>query len=117
MRKLSVLFLSILVLSQTLWAQPIQKLSGLAVSVNLQSQMLNVMFSHPVTGERILKSFVVLPSTGFKNVKRLDQIEPNDPVSVDYEENGDGELHAIYIEVIELEKVPFSRNELPRFLR
>ena len=115
MKKL-VLSLSIIVFlfAPVSSAEVLQKLSGLAVSVDLQSQKLSVRFEHPVTGERILKIFSVLPSTGFKNVKRLDQIKPNDPVSIDYQEREKEGLQAVYIEVISLKGLPFDPDQVKK---
>ncbi len=95
-------------------AQILQKLSGLAVGIDPASHELSVRFEHPVTREHILKIFHILPNTGFKNVKRLEQIKPNDPVSIDYEENGKDGLHAVYIEVISLTNLPFDPNLVKR---
>ncbi len=101
-------------------AQVLQKLSGVAVGVNISTQKLEVLFEHPVTGEEILKIFQILPNTNFKNAKQLSDIKPEDPVSVDYKEEEPNKLEAVYIEVIPLEGVPFSKNDLKKkvpFLR
>lgn len=101
-------------------AQVLQTLSGLAVSVDTGNQKLFILFEHPVTGEESLKEFVVLTSTGFKNVKRLDQIQPNDPINIDYEELAAGTLKAVYIEVVSLRKLPFTKEQVRKkigFLR
>lgn len=97
--------------SQVAGAQVLQTLSGFAVSVNPAARELRVLFEHPVTGENTVKVFQVQPNTGFKNVKRLEQIKPNDPVSIDFEEEGDS-LKAVYVEVIPLKEVPFTAKDV-----
>lgn len=107
------IFIFVMTVCQNAPAAVLQKLSGLAVSVNPIDKSLEVLFEHPVTGEGELKNFKILPSTNFKNVKRLDQIKPQDPVSVDYQSK-DGNLHAVYIEVIPLNGVPFNQKEFQK---
>lgn len=115
MKKISlILILAMLVGAGSLSAQVLQKLSGLIDSVNLGSHELRVHFQHPVTKEEIVKIIQVLPSTGFKNVKRLDQIKPHDPVSIDYKDDGKGTLHAVYIEVVSLANLPFDPNAVKK---
>ena len=117
MKRTIISFLVVVLISApSLQAQVLQKLSGLAVSVNAELCELHVRFEHPVTGEEIFKVFMVPSNTGFKNAKRLSDIKPNDPVSVDYEENADGP-RAVYIEVVPLEKVPFDSKQVKRFFR
>ena len=119
-RILPTILVLIFVLNNTLSAQILQKLSGVAVSVDVQSRELRVLFEHPVTGEEILKIFQILPSTNFKNAKQLSDIKPKDPVSIDYKEEGPNKLEAVYIEVIPLKEVPFSKEALKKkthFLR
>ena len=119
MKQLTLLILLIffLGLADLGYAQIVQKLSGIAVSVDLKLQRLEVSFEHPVTGENTLKVFQIEPGTGFKNTKRLDQIKPNDPVSIDYQEAAGNELTAIYVEVIPLNTVPFTREQVTKKLR
>lgn len=98
-------------------AQVIQKLSGVTDSIDSQNKKIRILFEHPVTGEQTIKEFDIFSSTGFKNVKRLDQIKPEDPISIDYEESETGTLKAIYIEVVSLKKVPFTREEVRKKIR
>ncbi len=114
MKKIS--FFAVFILLAVCFAAPaqvLQKLSGVAVSIDLESHKLHVLFEHPVTGEDAMKIFSVSPSTGFKNAKRLDQIKPNDPVSIDYEESS-SDLKAVYIEVIPLKEVPFNKEQVKK---
>lgn len=116
-KQVQVLFMTlalVLVLGNNLSAQVLQKLSGIAVSIDVGKQKLEVLFEHPVTGEEVLKIFQILPNTNFKNAKRLSDIEPQDPVSIDYHENRGSHLEAVYIEVIPLEGVPFSKEGLKK---
>ena len=112
MKRLILLAAAFLIISGPAQAQLLQTLSGLTLSVDASSRKLHVLFEHPVTGEETVKVFEILPGTNFKNVKRLEQIQPNDPVNVDYEEDGAGELKAVYIEVVSLDKVPFTKEQL-----
>ncbi len=92
--------------------QVLQTLSGLVLSVDLKTSQLHVKFEHPVTGENLLKTFTIDDSTGFKHVKGLGQIKPQDPVSIDYEEKKPDQLKAIYIEVVRLNDVPFTKEQV-----
>lgn len=94
-------------------ASPVlQTLSGLVLSVNLKTNQLHVQFEHPVTGENVLKTFTIDNTTGFKHVKGLNQIKPQDPVSVDYEEKNPDQLKAVYVEVVRLNDVPFTKEQV-----
>ena len=94
-------------------ANPVlQTLSGLVLSIDLKASELRVQFEHPVTGENILKIFTIDERTGFKHVKGLGQIKPKDPVSVDYEEKNPNQLKAVYIEVVSLNDVPFTKEQV-----
>ncbi len=96
-------------------ANPVlQTLSGLVLSVNLNTSQLHVKFEHPVTGESELKIFDVDNRTGFKHVKGLNQIKPQDPVSIDYEEKTPDQLKAVYIEVVRLNDVPFTKEQIQK---
>ena len=53
------LLIAVLSLSMPLNAQVLQKLSGLAVSVDAELRTLHIRFEHPVTGEEIFKVFSV----------------------------------------------------------
>lgn len=98
-------------------ANPIlQTLSGLVLAVDLNTSQLRVQFEHPVTGENELKIFNVDHTTGFKHVKGLNQIKPQDPVSVDYEEKTPNDLKAVYIEVVRLNDVPFTKEQIQKAL-
>ena len=115
MKKLMLIFIfMVLVNLPESSAQILQKLNGLAVAVDPASHQLSVQFEHPVTRDRSLKVFQILPSTGFKNVKRLEQIKPNDPISIDYEEISKGILQAVYIEVVSLKNLPFDPAKVKR---
>jgi len=116
-RFIVTLSLSLFLITQTALAQHVQTLAGLAVSVDSGRRELRVMFEHPVTGEDVVKIFQIVPSTNFKNVKKLEQIKPNDPVSIDYQETGNGKLDAVYIEVIPLKEMPFSRKDVLQSFR
>lgn len=115
-KKLWILLVVFLFFGQAASGQVLQTLSGFAISVDPKAQELRVLFEHPVTGENLLKVFKVLPTTGFKNVKRLDQIKPQDPVSVDYEKSENAELQAVYIEVVSLDRAPFDENQVGKYL-
>ena len=97
-------------------AEILQTLSGLVTSVNAQTHELHIRFEHPVTGETLLKTFNISARTNFKNVKRLGDIKPNDAVSIDYEENGSKTLSAVYVEVVSLDKVPFTEEQIRKAL-
>lgn len=100
--------------AQPVSAEILQTLSGLVTFVNAQTHELHIRFEHPVTGEMLMKTFNVSAKTGFKNVKRLDEIKPNDAVSVDYEESGPKTLSAVYVEVVSLDKVPFTEEQIKK---
>ena len=95
-------------------AQVLQTLSGLVTAVDAESNQLHVLFEHPVTGEELVKIFTIRPDTGFKNVKRLRDIKPRDPVSIDYEEIGVDTLRAVYVEVVSIDKVPFTKEQIDK---
>jgi len=114
---IAVLALACMLGSVPASANPVlQTLSGLVLSVDLRTSELHVQFEHPVTGENLLKTFTVDNRTGFKHVKGLDQIRPQDPVSVDYEEKAPEQLKAVYIEVVRLNDVPFTKEQVKKVL-
>lgn len=115
-KRIGIVLIALLMLVQPASAEVLQTLSGFAVSIDPKAQELRVLFEHPVTGENALKVFKIFPNTGFKNVKRLDQIQANDPVSVDYKEAANNELRAVYVEVVPLERVPFDEGQVGKYL-
>lgn len=112
---ITVLALAFVLGSVSSFANPIlQTMSGLVLSVDLKASQLHVQFEHPVTGENLLKIFTVDNTTGFKHVKGLGQIRPQDPVSIDYEEKTPEDLKAVYIEVVRLNDVPFTKEQIQK---
>ena len=96
------------------WAEPVIKVvNGRVKEVRLTEQRLVVRLRHPATG--LMEDLVLQidERTGFKRGLRLQDLHPEEPVSVDYEEiPGKIPPHAVQVKRVALRGVP---DEIRRF--
>ena len=96
------------------WAETVVKVvNGRVKEVRLAEQKLVVRLRHPATG--IMEDLVLQidERTGFKRGTRLQDLHPQEPVSVDYEEMpGKIPPHAVQVKRVPLRGVP---DEIRRF--
>lgn len=96
----------------TLFAEEIpDRVDAQVISVDAKSRILKVDFEHPATFERSQMEFHVAENAGFKDFKKLKDLQEGDLVSLDYLDHG-AVLKAIYIIKMPTEKVYFTHQEI-----
>ncbi|MBI4358611.1 MAG: hypothetical protein HY584_04860 [Candidatus Omnitrophica bacterium] len=87
------------------------RIDGRVVRADEAKRILVVAYEHPATGEHIEKEFAVSESAGFKDFKKLSELQKGDLVSFDYLDYK-GLPKAIYVMRIPLEKTYFTHKEI-----
>ena len=79
--------------------------NGRVKKISSDQKKLELSYQRPATGK--IEQLIVLidERTGFKKGVSLKDFNPNDPVSIDYEETQSG-FHAIQIRQVPLQGVP-----------
>lgn len=78
--------------------------------IGVERNEIVVSYSHPATGTREELSFKVDTQTGFSGGFRLEDLQPQEPVSVDYEEDSEGSRRAVLIKRVPLTGVPTGHS-------
>lgn len=86
-----------LILQGTAHAGPLKTLSGRVNHTDLNKETLVVDFTHPATGMVQAMQFRVTQETGLNGFHALADMRPQDIVTVDYEEQKEGLLKAVYV--------------------
>jgi len=84
----------------------VKTLSGRINKIDFEKQYLVVGFQHPVTGEFKNLTFRIQDQTGLGGVASFEDFQPKDPITIDYEENEEGERVAHYIKKVQLTGPP-----------
>lgn len=84
--------------------------NGRIKEVGLERNEIVLSYLHPVKGETEELSFQIDPQTGFSGGFRLEDLQPQEPVSVDYEENSEGSRRAVLIKRVPLRGMPTGHS-------
>lgn len=88
-----------------------QRLDGRVVRIDSERRILSLGFEYPATAEYAEKDFYVAEDAGFKDFKRLSELQEGDLVSLDYLDY-QPMAKAIYVIHIPVEKVYFTRKDI-----
>ncbi len=84
----------------------IKTINGRVASVDTENAVIYLQFKHPATGETKQLVFQTDQNTGFRENLDFSELKENDPVSIDYEENSEDILLALYVEKVQLTGPP-----------
>lgn len=112
MKKILFFMAAILMISQICFAEEIPfRIDGRVIRVNEAKRILVMDYENPASGEHTEKELTVPEDCGFKDFKKLSQLQKDDLISLDYLDYKPL-AKAIYIIKIPLEKTYFTQKEI-----
>ncbi len=90
--------------------QVLKVMDGRVKEISSEKHELVLSYRHPVSGQMEEKTFEVDTATGFPEGMRFQDLRPNQPLSVDYQEGPQGKAHAVRIRAVPLRGVPIDRK-------
>gem|GEM_PF-4738780 len=90
------------------WAHSVKVIGARVAEVQLDKKQLTLVFQHPVTQKDEQLILEIGNKTDFSENLHLEDLRPNEPVSVDYEEKSEGKGRAVLIKRVPVRAPNFS---------